>query len=314
MANQEQLVKKIKVLTDSIRKKNRALKSDISVRDNYLETTFKPVIGPLKEISRKLDEKTPITSSDDLMPVKSEDIKGEGDDENTENEEGVSSEVVDDDDEDDVVSETDVRTPTEKGAKDESNLTVLGRDIASHGELTRKYVLKMLHGTLANRRYHVYGARLERHGLMIGDSELKLDDDDNIYIKGKKYSGTHGLFELIFKKIPMRYSVGDLQAFKRICIATNVHKKNYLPDSPEHRGSSSKYKNIIAKIFPPKISTGKGMSMKNTSNTNVFYYNDVNKLVERMRLLHEARKAGHTGVDNEMVALTEELRRRDYIL
>ena len=227
-----------------------------------------------------------------------------------------SGEEGDDDDEEEEEMEDQgaVGVKQQQQGPGESNLSVLGKDISSHGELTRKYVLKMLHGTIANRKYHVYGARVEKGGLMIGDSTLIVDDTDNITVKGKTYPGTIGLFELILKKTPMKYTAKDLKMFKKILIDTNAHKKHYKLDSPLHRSSSFKYKNIIAKLFQNKHVAGKGMSMKDSYTTNVIYYNNINKLVERMRLLHEAQIAGHTGVNNEMVALTEELRGRGYIM
>lgn len=52
MGSQEKLVKEIKSLSDSIRRKNRALRLGINERDKYLETTFKPIIEPIKELSQ----------------------------------------------------------------------------------------------------------------------------------------------------------------------------------------------------------------------------------------------------------------------
>ncbi len=53
--------------------------------------------------------------------------------------------------------------------------------------------------------------------------------------------------------------------------------------------------------------------MKNLYETNIIYYNNVNKLVDRLRLLWESKQAGHSGLDNEIVAVTDELRKRGYI-
>ncbi|WP_143457381.1 hypothetical protein, partial [Klebsiella pneumoniae] len=112
----------------------------------------------------------------------------------------------------------------------------------------------------------------------------------------------------MFKPTPEKYTHRDLNNFKRILELTSAHKKNYSKTSPVYRNKSNKYFQVISKLYPPK--RGKGMTMKNAYDTNVIYYNDVNKLVDRMRLLYEARQAGHTGVKNEMVALEQELRRR----
>lgn len=72
---------------------------------------------------------------------------------------------------------------------------------------------------------------------------------------------TLGLYELLFKCKPKLgyYKDADLDAYKNICIKTNVHKRNYDP----HRlvncnPNSDKYKKIIQYMFPAKTITGKG--------------------------------------------------------
>lgn len=324
MKKQERLVKEIKRLSDSIKKKNISLKMGINQKSDFLESTFKPIVQPLKDISRKLNITGNLTEGDILMPVKKENVlKAKEYDENStvtdiSESEGPTESDKDQEQEDETDYEdaempglvsTESKTMPQGG---ESNLSILGRDISSHGELFRKYVLKMLHGAQSNRRYHVYGARLEKNGLMVGNKELKVDDSDNIIINNKTYNGTPGLFELLFKKIPVRYTNRDLKAFKEICLATNTHKKNYSTTSTVHRSSTQKYKNIISKLFSAKA-VGKGIVFKNAKQPNIIYYRDINKLVDRMKLLHEAHQVGHSGVSNEIVALTEELRLRGYI-
>lgn len=306
MSKQEKLITAIKALSDSIREKQRALKSDISRRDEYLQTTFQPVIKPLKEVVDKLN-RVPSNESESIEPIKMREDYSDS--------ENVSATTDHESDAEDEIEDKDELTDEDKG-EEESNLTVLSKEMPYQSELSRKYVVKMLHGTLANRVHHVYGARLEKEGLMIGDSKLNVDESDNIIIKGVSYPGTSGLFELIFKKIPAKYTSQDLKWFKKICLATNLHKKQYKTNSPIHKGSSQKYRNIISRLFPNIKSvgtTGRGISFKDAKTPNVIYYNNINKLVSRLRLLHEAQQVGHTGVGNEIVALTEELRHRGYI-
>lgn len=131
MENQEILTKQIKELSDSIRRKTRALKSNISERDAFLETTFKPVVGPLQEISKKLS--TSELDNDQIMPALQQgEIKGE-DETESDNSSSYSMETIPDAD----VSLSEPHTP--------SRLSLIGRDIRDKGLLTRKYVLKMLH-------------------------------------------------------------------------------------------------------------------------------------------------------------------------
>src|SRR5436190_2248307 len=293
MVDQEQLVDEIKLLSDSIRRKHRALRLGVSEREKFLESTFQPVVGPLTEISKKLDNNIMDTSEYDKTGIN---------------------------------PETDVETfeeMTDKSAaspsqthREASNLSLLGEDIASKGVRARKYLLQMLHSAPAKSTYHVYGARMTDGGIKIGNSAVDVDNDDNLLVGDKTYEGTKGLFELVFKQVPTKYTAKDLKVFKKILQDTNAHKKNYLSNSPIYRNKSNKYSKIISTLFPPKYTKKNfvsGEGLKNTQETNVIYYNDINKLVDRLRLLYDAVNAGHTGLDNEIVALTEELRNRNFI-
>lgn len=327
MVDQENLITEIQYLSDSIRKKTRALKLGIRERESFIENTFKPIVTPLKDISvplnhlsKNLDKITTKIENDEIMPIVSSDndyVSDTGNEDDIDEEDSFVEEKEEHEEEsysDDLTSAVEHESEVKNSL---SNLSALGDDIASKGLLTRKYLLKFLHSTQNNRKYHVYGARLENDGIMVGDSHLSIDDSDNINIKGKIYNGTSGLFELLFKSSPAKiYTSRDLNTFKLILKSTNSHRKNYASNSSIYRNNSKKYKNIISKLFPPRSTkaTGSGMALKNSYETNVIYYNNINKLVGRLQLLNEANQAGHTGLNNEIVALTEELKNRGYIV
>lgn len=348
MVNQEKLLKEIKSLSDSIRQKNRALKSGITEREQFLETTFKPVTEPLKRLAQNMEKPSIRFEGDKMLPISKyeeefQDDKGFGQLQTSEeSDEYEESGDIEELKEKDVAEDTSAEeTSAEEEAIDPSNLSKLGTDIMFKGTLGRKYTLKMLHAAHANRNYHTYGARIEDKGLMIGDSKLDINENDDIVIGDKQYKGTTGLFELIFKNNPGKYTKKDLQVFKNILEYTNAHRKKYSKDLPIHRNRSIKYTSIISSLFPSKLNkaqlkrralssaelnvlhkkrkttdpttSGRGL-LKNLYRTNIIYYNDINKLVDRMRLLHEAIEAGHTGLENEWVALVDELRKRGIIV
>jgi hypothetical protein len=356
--HQEKLLKQIKSLSDSIRRKSRDLKLGISEREQMLESTFKPVTGPLKQLVKSIGKPATHLDGDVILPIskyerddetetseypqdseESEESEKTEESEEEEREEGVKPE----EDPEEVLREKESGdlSKSEDLTINPSNLSKLGTDIKFKGPLGRQYLLKMLHSSQANRKYHTYGARIDENGLMIGDSKIDVDEDDNVLIGDTKYKGTKGLFELIFKNKPSKYTKKDLNLFKTILENTNAHRKGYSKDSPVHRNRSVKYESIISILFPSQqakaqikrralssaeinilhkkrkttepTSSGKGL-MKNLYKTNIIYYNDINKLVDRMRLLHEAMEAGHTGLDNEWVALIDELRTRGVIV
>lgn len=312
MKDQEILLKEIKALSNSVREKTQALKLGLSDRNRFLEETFKPIVEPLKKLKET------------LKPERTEDFNEVGfkKDPLSTATYKTTSESTSDLTEDDEMQyeEESVHTgdETKQTMSEDSptNLSILSRDIPEQGPLTRKYILKMLHSGGKASRYHVYGARLEQDGLHIGDARLEIDNADNIIINGQSFKGTRGLFELIFKSTPEKYTKGDLNKFKNICTLTSTHRKSYSKNAPIHRNKSTKYKDVISKMFSTirgKSKKGSGMTMKSVYDTNIIYYRDVNKLVDRMRLLQQSIDAGHSGLDNEMIALTEELKGRGFV-
>lgn len=325
MADQEELIHQINSLSDSIRKKHLILKSGISEKNAFIENTFKPIVEPLKDISQQLKHtkefdtmqadstvkhSTPASSSKKILSQ----LDLSSTDDNVESDNSEVSETLEPTTQSGK-GETDL--PTKSTDTAVSNLSIIGQSIGEKSDTARKYLVKMLHDNPGhNRNYHVYGARIGDDGLMVGDSELQIDKSDNFIINGKVYKGTPGLYELLFKNIPNGYTKRDLNKFKKICIQTNLHRRRYSKTSPIHRNNSKKYNLIISTLFPTvrgKV-TGSGMSLKSLNQTNVFYYHDLNDLVDRMRLIHDAKQAGHTGLDNEMLALIEELKRKNIVV
>lgn len=308
MINQEQLIKEIKYLSESIRRKHRALKLGVSEREKFLEDTFKPVIKPIMEIEKKIQTVMPLENKEDSF-IEEREIQSVIPEENKEDR------FIEEEEEENKTTST---IDGEKKEEEEgsSNLSILAQNIPSKSLLARKYYLKMLHAAPTSKKYHIYGARMTDNGLYIGNSIINVTPTNDIYIGGKKYKGTNGLFELIFKQEPTKYNENDLKTFKTICEETNAHRKAYSNNNPVYRNRSKKYRLIISKLFPTRLNKqveGSGVGIKNMYDTNIIYYNNINKLVDRLRLLYEAVQAGHTGVDNEIIALTEELRSRGVI-
>lgn len=304
MAEQEILLREIKSLSDSVRKKTQALKLGLSERDKFLEETFKPIVDPLNKLNQNLSSK---------IESKNNDKRDESTSYSTEM---ISSDEIDEEEAEEGKGGVDLKENGDISMTESpTNLSILSHDITDKGPLTRKYILKMLHHGPKSSKYHVFGARLEKDGIHIGDSFISINERDQINIKEENFKGTVGLFELLFELNPKKYSKNDLNNFKQICLLTNLHRKGYSQNTPIHRNKSNKYKNIISRLFSTKRGKrrGKGMSMKSVYDTNVIYYNDINKLVDRMKLLYESVQAGHSGLDNEIVALTEELKRTGYI-
>jgi hypothetical protein len=86
---------------------------------------------------------------------------------------------------------------------------------------------------------------------MIGDSALSVDSDSDIWIKGRRFKGTRGLWELLSRKNVKRETItaADLKTYKKILTMTNAHLEGYEPGSDIHIERGPKFRNIIATLF-----------------------------------------------------------------
>jgi hypothetical protein len=325
--DEKQLTQDIDAISKNIRRKYRALKRGVRESDDLLTKTYKPILEPLQIISQKLDAtKQPV--------VKKEEEEA---DEYSYDDDDALSRQTKKRSRDEVsrslpstprfvTTEVVAETPHANMSLEDVLATPEGRHDAQEyvenmfqGPLARKY----LHMALSDERDrlmdHTYGVRNVQDKWMVGNSPLEInEDDDNFYIAGKRYRGTPGLYELLFMKHPddRVYDELDLAAYKSILLNTNAHKHYYLPGAKVNTNKGSKYKDIISRLFPPgRTRSGRGHTyMEQKAKVDYVHWNDPNELVERLRLLVGSQRAGHTGHNNEIVSILEELREAGIIL
>ena len=168
----------------------------------------------------------------------------------------------------------------------------------------------------------------------IGDKPIKIKGD-NIIIDDKEYTGTKGLWELIISKNPQGiYTEDDFLNYGRILKQTNAIYQGNNPNQNYPKSSSSpKWRQLIKPIWedikskkPPEEEKGKGKGkgrgrkkrqedpQPGTSGSGLkILPSDPNALIDRFDLLFSSKKAGHTGVKNEIVAILDELKRQGVI-
>lgn len=188
------------------------------------------------------------------------------------------------------------------------------------GPLGREYFTGLIFDT--RKQFDtIYGVRFVDGVWQIGDSNVEVDKSDNVIINGVTYKGTPGLFELIFKRIPNDavYNASDLVKYKNILVATNAHKRGYSFNEQMNGSKGFKWKHVIGKLFEParSSSAGYGLVPNEMTVTNhpvdFVYWNDPNEVVDRLRLLVHSKAAGHTGHDNEIMAIINEMREEGWI-
>lgn len=177
--------------------------------------------------------------------------------------------------------------------------------------LSRKYITEMYNDENNKLFDHKYGVRLDPNTetLRIGDSKMEISQDNSdIFVKNKRYKGTYGLYELLFKKDPRNYTKEDESNYRQIVMKTNAHKRYYQKNKQIDGSKLKKYKKIIAPIV-----SGKGILLENRNKIDYIHWDNPNELVNRLRLLLSSTTAGHTGHMNEINSIIEELRESNII-
>ena len=159
----------------------------------------------------------------------------------------------------------------------------------------------------------------------IGDKFITIEDND-IKVDDIIFEGTKGFWELVTSKNPENYTEEDFNKYQRLVILTNTAYQNNDPNQNKPKSSKSKkWGNIIKPIWkaikeqqeeeykefeepeddePQPGTSGSGLKILPS---------DPNALIDRFDLLFSSKKAGHTGVRNEIVAILDELKRQRVI-
>ena len=171
-----------------------------------------------------------------------------------------------------------------------------------------------------------YGIYAKDGKFKIGNEFITIEDND-IKVKNKIFEGTKGFWELVTSKDPNpeKYVEDDLKKYRRLVILTNTAYQNNNPNQNKPKASkSNKWKKIIKPIWeaikeqeededeyqefeepedgdPQPGTSGKGLKILPS---------DPNALIDRFDLLFSSKKAGHTGVRNEIVSILDKLKRQ----
>ena len=173
------------------------------------------------------------------------------------------------------------------------------------------------------------GIRDKDGNFYIGSEPVRIRDN-NITIDNTEYSGTSGLWKLITSKnIPDKseYTPEDLVAYSYIMLKTNTARNKYNPRGQYRGGNNRKMKEIIKPFvielendntdnkinFTTKVLEHFGHEVKIDGDGLKILPSDPNALIDRFDLLFSSKKAGHTGVRNEIVSILDELKRQGVI-
>ena len=213
-------------------------------------------------------------------------------------------------------------------------LEMTEEELIKIGPIARKYIQSNL-GRATTRA----GLYSEDDNLKIGYKPVKIENDD-IIINDERFKGTPGLWELITtNNIPEKekYGAADLRDYITIM---NITKATYDKNNKRIGGNNKKMNELIK---PLVIALEKGGGDKLITEINKHFGfeeddkekwedeyeedaeypftptkgtglkilpSDPNALIERFDLLFSSKKAGHTGIRNEIVSILDELKRQ----
>ena len=169
----------------------------------------------------------------------------------------------------------------------------------------------------------IYGLR-DKNGKFYIGNKLAVIDNNDLIVGKYEYKGTPGLWELITSKNPdeSKYNLEDLEIYAKLLIRSNALRQNYDPDNKRPLSSpGNKWKNLLSNIWKNKhlVKTEEETEEEeeeddpqpSTSGTGLkILPSDPNALIDRFDLLFSSKKAGHTGVRNEIVSILDELKRQ----
>ena len=165
----------------------------------------------------------------------------------------------------------------------------------------------------------IYGLR-DKNGKFYIGNKLAVIDNNDLIIGKYEYEGTPGLWELITSKNPdkSKYGEEDLEIYAKLLIRSNALRRNYDPDNKRPLSSpGNKWKKLLSPIwknkhlFKEEEEEEDDDPQPSTSGTGLkILPSDPNALIDRFDLLFSSKKAGHTGVRNEIVSILDELKRQ----
>ena len=201
-------------------------------------------------------------------------------------------------------------------------------DIINFGPLAVDSLLQAFTKNNIDLSYGIYAIDGE---FKIGNKSITIEDND-IKVDDIIFEGTPGFWELVTSKNPKNYTKDDLSKYQRLVILTNTaYRKNDPTQNYPKQSKGNKWKNIIKPIWlaiqeqkdedeTEDEEEGNAYSLfdddpqPGTSGSGLkILPSDPNALINRFDLLFSSKKAGHTGVRNEIVAILDELKRQKVI-
>ena len=167
----------------------------------------------------------------------------------------------------------------------------------------------------------------EKNGIyMMGDTEIKIDEHDNIHVNEASFKGTKGLWRLVMMKKRKVYEPEDLRDYQELIMRTNVLEVPHTTKSSDRPRNTTKYKFLTTNFT--QVESGEDDSEEEKGNEKeawkekdqkigtgiVFLPGDIRGLIEQFHLLLAEYRAGNkVATKNQIVAILDQLLKRNYL-
>lgn len=254
----ENVIKEIENTRKKIREKFSLLKNESRQSEKLNESFFSPINREIREIGAKINSpfikrekatgKTPKVEKKEIKIEKPKSpVKGDYDSEEEQNGQmgNISNSLYKS-----MISEGD---SDQEVSDEEVNSTLIGKSG------TNKFIQSYLNSYESTDPGYdrTYGPVRDSSGQWHLGSENFNYDHSHFKIGNGKFEITPGLTKLIFLNVPTGYTQQDLDQYKEILEASNVHRRDYMDNSQVNGNRGYKYTNIIKKIVKMERKTNK---------------------------------------------------------
>ena len=184
------------------------------------------------------------------------------------------------------------------------------------------YYLNQLDKGKVDQYYGIY----EKNGIyMMGEKEIKVDKDDNIFVDEAGFKGSRGLWRLIMMKKPTVFDPEDLRDYQELLMITNVLDVPHTTNSSNRPKNTAKYRFLTTNFQladdqdddndDKEEESGEEEDEEKKDGTGISYLpGDINGLIEQLHLLLAESRAGNkSATKNQIVAILDQLLRRDFL-
>ena len=158
-----------------------------------------------------------------------------------------------------------------------------------------------------------FGVYKENGKYMIGNKKIVVDDDYNIHLGDFSFKGTTGLWHLITFKYPDVYNPEDLENYKELLDRTNVINIPHVTSAADRPKSTAKWK-FFKENGIVEDDDEQEQEKKETGTGIQFLPGNIKGLIEQLHLLLAEFRAGNkSSTRNRIVAILDQLLRRNYL-